>query len=197
MGRDDLDKGLTVRLDTQRAEELVKDLGLGKVREDANDPKGLEAFRSMRAQGREALQDELDFSGEDMAEFVRTFGKCISCHACSKVCPICYCQMCYFEAKAAAAGPSWWRSDLNKKGATRAPPGTVFFHVGRLLHMGISCVACGMCEDVCPVDIPVGRVFKKVGEAAQGMFEYIPGRDVEEEIPIRTFEEDELHEVER
>ncbi len=197
VGRSDLDKVLTVRLDTQRAEDMVKDLGLGKAKEDGKDPKGLEALRSARAKGRADLRAELDFTGEDMAEFSRTFGKCISCHACSKVCPICYCQMCYFEARAAAAGPAWWRNDLKRKGATRAPPGTVFFHVGRLLHMSISCVACGMCEDVCPVDIPVARIFKKVGEAAQEVFEYVPGRDPKEEIPIKTFVEDELHEVER
>ena len=197
VGRGDLDKSLTLRLETQRAEELVKDLGLGKPKGDDKDPKGLEAMRKERAKGREDLKRELDFSGEDMAEFIRTFGKCIGCHACSKVCPICYCQMCYFEAKAASLGPSWWRNDIKRKGATRAPPGTVFFHVGRLLHMGISCVACGMCEDVCPVDIPVGRVFKKVSEAAQEVFDYIPGKDPGEEIPIRTFVEDELHEVER
>jgi formate dehydrogenase subunit beta len=54
-----------------------------------------------------------------------------------------------------------------------------------------------MCEDVCPVDIPVARIFKQVGEAAQAVFDYVPGKDPEEEIPIRTFVEDELHEVER
>jgi len=197
VGRSDLDKALTVRLDSERAEELVKDLGLGKAKDDGKDPKGLEAMRAARAKGRAALRSELDFSGKDMSEFIKVFGKCISCHACSKACPICYCQMCYFEAKAAAAGPSGWRNDLERKGAVRAPPGTVFFHLGRLLHMGISCVACGMCEDVCPVDIPVGSIFKMVGEASQEVFDYIPGRDPEEEIPIKTFVEDELHEVER
>ena len=197
VGRTDLDRALTVRLDTERAEEMVKDLGLGKAEEGGKDPKGLEALRTARGKGRADLLAERDFSGEDMADFVMTFGKCIGCHACSKVCPICYCQMCYFEAKAATLGPEWWRNDLSRKGATRAPPGTIFFHVGRLLHMGISCVACGMCEDVCPVDIPVGRIFKMVGEASQEVFGYIPGKDAEEEIPIRTFIEDELHEVER
>lgn len=197
VGRSDLGKALTVRLDSERAEGLAKELGLGNAKKDEKDPKGLEALRAARAEGRAALLEELDFAGEDMAEFIMTFGKCIGCHACSKVCPICYCQMCYFEAKAAAAGPSWWRNDLQRKGAARAPPGTVFFHVGRLLHMSISCVACGMCEDVCPVDIPVSRIFKRVGEAAQDVFDYVPGKDPEEEIPIRTFVEDELHEVER
>jgi formate dehydrogenase subunit beta len=190
-------KDLTVRLDTERAETMVKELGLGKAIKEDKDPMGLEALRRARAEARANLRDELDFSGEDMAEFISTFGKCIGCHACSKVCPICYCQMCYFEAKAAAEGPTWWRNDLKRRGATRTPPGTVFFHVGRLLHMGISCVSCGMCEDVCPVGIPVGRIFKKVGEASQEVFEYIPGKDPTEEIPIRTFIEDELHEVER
>ncbi len=52
VGRSDLDKVLTVRLDTQRAEDMVKDLGLGKAKEDGKDPKGLEALRSARAKGR-------------------------------------------------------------------------------------------------------------------------------------------------
>jgi formate dehydrogenase subunit beta len=197
IGVKDMDKRLTVRLETERAEELVKGLKLDTGKGVDKDPKALEAFRELRARGGSALREELDLFGEDMASFIETFGRCISCHACSKACPICYCQMCYFEAKAAAMGPTWWRNDLLKKGAARAPPGTVFFHVGRLLHMSISCVACGMCEDVCPVDIPVARIFKQVGEAAQEMFEYVPGKDVDEEIPIRTFVEDELHEVER
>ncbi len=62
--------------------------------------------------------------------------------------------------------------------------------------MGISCVGCGMCSDVCPADIPVSSIFMKVGESVQKMFNYLPGRDVEEDIPITTFEEQELEEVE-
>ena len=197
VGRKDLGKKLTVRLDSERAATLVEGLKLTVGKDDGKDPAPLEAMRKQRAKGRAALLDGLDFKGEDMGDFIEQFGRCIGCHACSKVCPICYCQMCYFESRAADARPTWWLNDLTRKGATRVPSGTVLFHIGRMLHMSISCVACGMCEDVCPVDIPIGQIFKKVGEAAQGLFDYVPGKDPTEEIPIRTFVEDELHEVER
>ena len=76
------------------------------------------------------------------------------------------------------------------------PPNTVTFQMGRLAHMAISCVGCGMCSDVCPADIPVSNIFSKVGESVQKMFDYLPGRDVNESIPITTFEEQELEEME-
>jgi len=65
-----------------------------------------------------------------------------------------------------------------------------------LTHIGISCVSCGLCEDACPVDIPISIIFKKVGESIQNMFEYIPGKNVEEEIPLVTFKQEEFAEIE-
>ena len=197
VGHKDLGKKLNVRLDSERAMTLVEGLKLTVGKDGTKDPAPLEAMRKHRAEGRVALLNGLEFKGDDMDDFIKQFGRCIGCHACSKVCPICYCQMCYFEARAADARPTWWRNDLSRKGAARVPPGTVLFHIGRILHMSISCVACGMCEDVCPVNIPIGQIFKRVGEATQGIFDYVPGNDPKEEIPIRTFEVDELHEVER
>jgi formate dehydrogenase subunit beta len=66
----------------------------------------------------------------------------------------------------------------------------------RLAHVGISCVGCGSCEDACPVNIPLGIIFKQVGEDVQGVFDYVPGRTLEEEIPLKTFETEEYEEVE-
>ena len=78
----------------------------------------------------------------------------------------------------------------------RVPPNTIYYHLGRLTHVALSCVGCGSCEDVCPADIPLSIIYKKVGEAVQRMFDYLPGRDVEEEIPLKTFELQELSDVE-
>jgi len=39
-------------------------------------------------------------------------------------------------------------------------------------------------------------IFKKVGESVQKMFDYIPGKDAEEDIPLVTFKEEEFAEVE-
>jgi len=114
----------------------------------------------------------------------------------SKVCPICYCTLCEFESPDSEYKPSNYESDLKKRGGLRVPPGTLYFQIGRLDHIAISCVGCGACEDVCPVDIPISIIFKKVGESVQKLFDYIPGRDVEEEIPLLTFEKEEFTEFE-
>jgi hypothetical protein len=49
-----------------------------------------------------------------------------------------------------------------------------------------------MCTDVCPVDIPVSTIFSRAGASVQALFDYQPGREVTEEIPLRTFEEKEF-----
>ena len=42
------------------------------------------------------------------------------------------------------------------------------------------------------MDIPVGTVFRAVGEKVQAIFEYHPGRSLEEAAPVQEFREDEL-----
>jgi hypothetical protein len=42
------------------------------------------------------------------------------------------------------------------------------------------------------VEIPVATVFRAVGEKAQALFDYHPGRSVEEAAPVQEFREEEL-----
>ena len=77
------------------------------------------------------------------------------------------------------------------------PTDTLLFHVGRMLHMSLSCVSCGMCEDACPMDIPVAQIFTLVGDRNQEMFDYVPGNGIDEPLPLRTFEKEEFLEVEQ
>ena len=46
------------------------------------------------------------------------------------------------------------------------------------------CTDCYRCTDVCPVDIPVGTVFRAVGEKAQAIFDYHPGHSLDEAAPV-------------
>ena len=73
---------------------------------------------------------------------------------------------------------------------------TLLFHLGRMTHMATSCVACGMCEDACPVNIPVGQVFKAVGADLQELFDYLPGRSLQDELPLTTYRLVEFTEME-
>ena len=123
------------------------------------------------------------------------FGKCIGCHGCNAVCPICYCTLCDFVSFNYDYNTPILEKELEEKGALRLPPDTLFFHVGRLSHMSFSCVGCGQCSDVCPADIPVASIFKKTGEKTADMFNFIAGKDVEEAIPVMIYKEEEFPEL--
>lgn len=127
---------------------------------------------------------------------INIFGRCMNCRGCRSVCPICYCDLCTFESRDIELTPEGFASELSVRGGSRVPPNTLLFHIGRMAHMAVSCVACGMCSDVCPVDIPVATLFKKTGEDIQKVFGYVPGASFAEKVPLVTFEFNELTEVE-
>lgn len=131
-------------------------------------------------------------------EGLETFFKgCINCHNCMRVCPICYCRQCFFESTDQLRREfEDYLIRTEKKGGIRFPVDRMLFHLGRMNHMSLSCVGCGVCEDGCPMDIPVGQIFNFVGDEVQKMFGYLPGRDKDEPIPVLTYKEDEFHEYE-
>ena len=191
LGEAGLDMQCTLHVNTEKGAAFVEGL-------EGTAPSGeLESEQVQRALGqREAFREEL-FAGVEvgMQGLILTFGRCIGCHACKTVCPICYCRLCYFDSQDAERSPEFYEGELQRKGGLRVPPNTVFFQLGRMAHMSVSCVGCGMCTDVCPADIPLSTLFSKVAASAQALFEYQPGREVTEEIPLRTFEQEELVQV--
>jgi len=54
-----------------------------------------------------------------------------------------------------------------------------------------------MCEDACPMAIPVAQIFASVGDRNQEAFDYVPGRSMDEPLPLTTFDEEEFLEVEQ
>jgi len=125
-----------------------------------------------------------------------TFSQCINCHNCMKVCPICYCRVCYFDSDNVKHPPEDYLQRAKNKGSIRFLPDTTLFQTGRMLHMSLSCVSCGACEDVCPVSIPVAQIFSMIADETQGLFDYVSGRDLKESLPLLVYKEEELHEVE-
>lgn len=123
------------------------------------------------------------------------FTSCIRCHNCMTVCPICYCKTCLFKTAAFDHEPDFYLNAARRKGATRLLGDTLLFHMTRLNHMSTSCVSCGMCTSACPSGIPVGTIFSAIGEQVQADFEYVPGREVAEALPLITFHPDEWTEI--
>ncbi len=120
------------------------------------------------------------------------FAACQRCHNCMVACPICYCKECLFRTNALDHEPASYLRWAERKGATRLPADTVLFHLTRLNHMSTSCVGCGLCESACPSDIPLTVLFRSVAARTQALFDYTPGRRLDEDLPLTTFRESEL-----
>ena len=146
-----------------------------------------------RAQSNEAIRADI----EGINGLVEAFSACINCHNCMRVCPICYCRQCHFDSDKMKFGFEDYITRAEARGGVILPTDTLLFQIGRMLHMSLSCVSCGMCEDACPMAIPVAQIFTLVGDRNQEAFDYIPGRSADEPLPLTAFEAEEFLEVEQ
>jgi formate dehydrogenase subunit beta len=174
------------------SDELAEKLELSQTevptaRQEAVD--GLVAARTVERDRRFA---EFRQRVADMPSLLAEFSRCIRCHNCMVACPICYCKECIFRTATFDHASAQYFRWANRKGAIRMPTDTLIFQLTRLNHMATSCVGCGMCESACPNDLPVATIFRTVGERVQALFDYVPGRSLEDELPLATFREDEL-----
>ena len=179
---------LRVRAGADLLEQLGLTAGASEEGQDQAERRLLEA----RIEERDRILSDFRSRVHDMPGLLEQFSTCIRCLNCMDVCPLCYCRECIFRTETFDHHPSDYERWADRKGAVRLPADTLLFHLTRLNHIVTSCVGCGLCDSACPSDLPVARVFRAVGQKVQGIFEYVPGRDLAEEIPISTFREDEL-----
>lgn len=180
-----------------KGEDVLNKMGLS-LEEDVKDweasvNKLTKERKQKRNQNNEGLRSDI----EGIDRLLETFSACINCHNCMRVCPICYCRQCHFDSDNMKFSFDDYLTRAEARGGLTIPTDTLLFHIGRMLHMSLSCVSCGMCEDACPMAIPVAQVFTLVGDRNQEAFDYIPGRSVDEPLPLKTFEEEEFLEVEQ
>lgn len=170
-------------------------LGLDVCDDISSWEKASESCTAERIKFRDKVFEETLNIAKDTTELLKEFEHCRRCYNCRKECPICYCRECIFDSKTFEHASSQYFNWAERKGKIRMPTDTLLFHLTRLNHMVISCVACGQCTSACPNDIPVAELFKTIGHKVQAIFEYEPGKNIDEEIPQSTFKEDEFNEV--
>ena len=106
-----------------------------------------------------------EMSDEERFDYIiSNFEECTSCMMCIRACPICYCKDCNVIRK---------RKELDP----------IMINLTRLSHVGDTCIACGKCSEVCPKNIPLCLISKKLVESSKELFKYTPGHDIERTPP--------------
>ena len=195
IGRTNLDKQCSIFVNTEKAELLVEEMKTQIVNETLETDK-IATITKKRESNRDRVIVDANLSNLGLDGLVNMFGRCISCHGCSRACPLCYCDLCTFDSREREQDQKTCVKEAARKGAMRIPSDTTFFQLGRLTHVGISCLACGQCEDVCPVDIKLYTLFSNTGRSVQEAFNYIPGKDIADELPLTVFKAEEFEEIE-
>jgi formate dehydrogenase subunit beta len=181
---------------TEGGEQVIRELGMEvtdiPVKEREAFLKQLLARRKKNEQ--KVLEEQQDkLRGAD--KLLTALSACIGCRNCMTMCPICYCRECLFNSPTFELEADRYLELAQKRGAARMPADMLLFHITRMAHMASSCVQCGMCDEACPVEVPVFRLFKATSTQVQDLLNYEAGRDLEEEIPIVTFREEELEKI--
>jgi len=185
---------LTIGIPVTLPDDVGARLALASVEGDKRRVEVVEKVVAARTQVRDARFAEI-CQRLDQEGIEGVFAACVRCHNCMTVCPICYCKTCLFKSPVFDHEPVQYMNWAQRKGACRLPADTMLFHLTRLNHMVLSCIGCGMCTSDCPAELPVGLVFRAIGQQVQAVFDYVPGRSVEEPLPLVTFREDEWMEV--
>ncbi len=180
------------RVYLQARDDVAEALGLVAGDAPPGRAAAIEKLIAARTQARDAAFAGFRGRLDSVDALLTEFSPCIRCYNCMTNCPICYCKECIFRTATFEHESQLYYQWAERKGAVRLLADTLLFHLTRLNHMVTSCVGCGMCTEACPVDIPVGTVFRAVGQQVQALFDYHPGRSLNEAAPVQEFREDEL-----
>ena len=106
------------------------------------------------------------------------FSRCVRCLACRQVCPFCYCEQCLCD-----------RNRPQSLEATPRPAGNMAWHIVRAMHLAGRCGGCAECERVCPMDIPLNLLNRKMAKELKELYDYEAGLVPKEKGPLTEYDE--------
>jgi formate dehydrogenase (coenzyme F420) beta subunit len=107
------------------------------------------------------------------------FSRCIRCMACRQVCPFCYCEQCLCDKNRPQAVESSPR-----------PAGNMAWHIVRAMHLAGRCGGCAECERVCPMDIPLNLLNRRMAQELKELYDYEASTTPQEKGPLARYQED-------
>ena len=113
---------------------------------------------------------------ERWAYWKEQFAKCIKCYACRQVCPFCFCEQCLCD-----------RNKPQMVDTTPRPAGNTAWHIVRAMHLAGRCAGCAECERVCPMDIPLNLLNRKMAKELKELYDYEAGFEVQEKGPLNSY----------
>lgn len=149
-------------------------------------------LKTKKAADREAVYNEFSQRVNSPQALLNEISTCLRCYNCRAACPLCICQECIFISPLFKHEAEKYLEQAENKLFVEMPADTLLFHLTRLTHIGLSCVGCGHCESACPSKLPLSILFNAVGRKIQEIFEYVPGRKLEEKLPLVTYKLTEL-----
>ncbi len=107
------------------------------------------------------------------------FSRCLRCYACRQVCPFCYCEQCLCD-----------RNRPQAVETTPRPAGNMAWHIVRAMHLAGRCAGCAECERVCPMDIPLNLLNRKMARELKELYGFEAGFEPKEKGPLAEYKED-------
>jgi len=154
----------------QQRNPVVYDILIGEPRK-AEPP--AEAYPDVTAMEGKSWQERQAF-------WEKEFARCIRCYACRQTCPGCYCGECFVDR----LDPLW-------VGIRIAPAENEMWNTMRAFHLSGRCIGCNSCELVCPVNIPLSLLNRKLEKEVMTLFKFQPGMDPDTPQPLAAFQKDE------
>ena len=105
----------------------------------------------------------------------RQFSRCLRCYACRAACPLCYCSSCIAEKHR----PQWVPTAIDNAGNST-------WNIIRAVHLAGRCSGCDECARVCPADIRLDLINRKLALEVERQYGKI-GLDPEEKSALVDF----------